>query len=186
MKIALRALLVLAGIWLVAGGVVWFVRSAKPTPASITSYVATHPLAGQPAAARARIIEKTAAQLNRLSFEDRRAFRQERGLDGFFKSLTPEEQSHFLDLTLPEGFRQLMQALNTMKPEKRKKLVERALADLESGRPDRADRPPIDAAQQQKFINQGMNAFYQDANADVKLDFAPVIEQMQRALQHFE
>ena len=185
MKIALRALLVIAGIWLVAGGIAWLARSAKPTPASLERYVAAHPLADRPAPERALVIEKVAGQLNRLTFEDRRAFRQEHGMDAFFKSLTPDEQSRFLDLTLPEGFRQLMQALNAMKPEQRKKIVDRALQNIEAGR-ERGDRPPIDSAQQQKIIDQGMNAFYQDANADVKLDFAPVIEQMQRSLQHIE
>ena len=183
---------ILAGIWLVAGGIVWMARSAKPTPASLERYVAAHRLEGAAPAERARTIEQVAAQLNGLTYEDRRTFREKRELDGFFKALTPEERGRFLDLTLPAGFHQMMTALNAMKPEQRKKIVQRALADLQSGRGPggrdaaSADRPPIDAAQQEKIIQQGMSAFYEDANADVKLDFAPVIEQMQRSLQHLE
>lgn len=187
---ALRVAAILAGIWLVAGGVVWLVRSAKPTAASLEQYVAAHPLGEAAPAERARLIENVADRLNRLSFEERRGFREGRRLDGFFQSLTAEERGRFLDLTLPEGFRQMMQALNAMKPDQRQKIVQRALADIEAGRGPggrpATDRPPIDEAQQQKIISQGMSAFYEDANADVKLDFAPVIEQMQRSLQHLE
>jgi hypothetical protein len=192
MQPALRVVAILAGIWIVAGGVVWLARLAKPTPASLERYVAAHPLAGAAPSERGRVIEKVADQLNRLSYEDRRSFREKRELDGFFHALTPEERSRFLDLTLPEGFHQMMTALNEMKPEQRRKIVQRALADLEAGRGpgDRdggnSDRPPLDAAQQEKIIQLGMSAFYEDANADVKLDFAPVIEQMQRSLQHLE
>jgi hypothetical protein len=35
----------------------------------------------------------------------------------------------------------------------------------------------------QKIVVQGMTAFYEDANAEVKMDFAPVIEQIQQSLR---
>jgi hypothetical protein len=186
MKLGLRILLVLVGIWLVAGSIVWIVRASKPTPASLERYIAAHPIDNKSSSQRREIIDKMAAQLNRLTFEERRAFRQQNGMDRLFNSLTPEERARFLDLTLPEGFRQLMQALNKMKPEQRKKIVERALAAMESNRENGDGRPPIDSEQQQKIVTQGMSAFYEQASADVKLDFAPLIEQMQRSLQHIE
>jgi hypothetical protein len=45
--------------------------------------------------------------------------------------------------------------------------------------------PKEDDPNMQKMIQEGMRAFYSDANADVKMDFSPLIEQMQKNLQNF-
>ena len=95
--------------------------------------------------------------------------------------MTEEERKRFLDLTLPVGFRQLMGALNKMNPEQRKKMVQRALRSLEREEPEINDRINREAVQQ--MIAQGMDSFYQDADSEVKLDFAPVIEELQRSTQ---
>ena len=44
-----------------------------------------------------------------------------------------------------------------------------------------AGRPPD--AHIAKIVDQGMRSFYSEANAEVKLDLSPLIEQMQRNLQ---
>jgi hypothetical protein len=99
--------------------------------------------------------------------------------------MTPGERSAYLDRTLPEGFRQVMLALNKMTPEKRKEIVEKALENIKKNRPDdAAARPsPVDEAMMHKIVAQGMTSFYEEADADVKLDFAPVIEQIQQSLR---
>jgi type IV pilus biogenesis protein CpaD/CtpE len=168
-------------IWAVAGGVILWTRQSRPTPASLAAYIETHPLESLPAAERGRVIARVAEQLNRLNFDQRQELRKLRADRRFFEQMTPEERKHFLDLTLPEGFRQLMLALNKMTPEQRQKLVRRALDDLERDTPEVRER--VDRTAVQKIISQGMDAFYQEASADVKLDFAPVIEKLQRATQ---
>jgi hypothetical protein len=46
------------------------------------------------------------------------------------------------------------------------------------------DQPKdVDQKNVQKIVDQGLRSFYSDANADVKLDLAPLIEQMQQNLQ---
>jgi len=176
-----RGLLALLVVWVVAAGVIWLVRSARPTPEKLQAYLAANPLAESPASGRAKIIERTAGQLNRLSFEQRQQFRETGAVRAFFGQLTPAERSRFLDLTLPEGFRQLMTALNKMSPDKRKKVVERILESLRKDSPQAAER--IQDADAQKIISQGLSSFYEEADAGVKLDFAPVIEELQRATQ---
>ncbi len=182
----IRVTVVLAGVWLLAAGIVAVVRSAKPTPETIAAYVAEHPLDGSSESERAKTITSVAERLNRLDFEQRRDLRRSAEMDTFFESMTDAERSQFLDLTLPEGFRQMMLALNKMTPENRKKIVDRALADIADGPPGETESAGIDEAQREKIIGQGMSAFYEEASADVKLDFAPVIEQIQRSLQHLE
>ena len=178
----LKLLGVLAIIWLVAGTVIFFARSAKVTPESLVAYADTHPIDGKPAAERAKIIEKLAGQMNELAYEDRRGVRMSKGLDGFFKALTPEEQTRFLDLTLPTGFKQMMDALNKMTPEKRQQFVEKALTDMKKHEGERPPDAELDA-NAKKIIDQGFKTFYSDASADVKMDVAPLIEQLQKNLQ---
>ena len=173
---------VLVVIWLIAGGVIFFARSAKVTPESLVAYVEAHPLDGKAAGDRAKVIGKTAAQLNQLGYEDRQQFRMGRRLDGFFRALTPEEQGRFLDLTLPAGFKQMMEALNKMTPEKRQKFVGKALEDMKKREGERPPDAQLDATGK-KIIDQGFKSFYSEASADVKMDVAPLIEQLQKNLQ---
>jgi hypothetical protein len=180
----LRVVGILIGVWALAAGVIWLVRAERPTPAKIEAYLAANPLEAREPAERAEVIAAMASKVNRLEFEARRELQRTGRARDFFEAMTDEEQSHYLDLTLPEGFKQVMVALNKMKPEKRQELVERALENIEKGGPpEDADRPPVDDAMMQKIVVQGMTAFYEDANAEVKMDFAPVIEQIQQSLR---
>jgi hypothetical protein len=174
----------LLAIWAVVGGVIYFARGAKPTPETVMRYLDAHPIAGAPPRDREKTIEKIAAQLNQLAYEERREVRMSKKLDGFFRALTPEEQTRFLDLTLPTGFKQMMEALNKMTPEKRKQFVTKALEDMKKheGEEPPEGRKEMDA-NGQKIIDQGFRSFYSDASAEVKMDVAPLIEQLQKNLQ---
>jgi hypothetical protein len=183
----LPALLAIAAIWLVGGGIMWWARSSTPTPESISAFIEKNSIEGRAPRDRAKLIEKVAKQLNSLGYEQRREVRLSRRLEGFFRGLTPDEQSRFLDLTLPEGFRQMMDALNKMEREQRQRFVKRALEDLE--REEGAEIPP-EAREQierdghfRKIVEQGMKSFYSEASNETKMDVAPLIEQMQRNLQ---
>jgi hypothetical protein len=178
----MKAAAVLAVVWVVAGGVILWSRAVRPTAESVSTYLAKNPLADLAPEKRAEVLARAADQLNRLNFEERQKLRELRRDREFFEQLTPAERREFLERTLPEGFRQLMLALNKMEPEARKKIVNRVLEDLERDSPEVAGR--IGEADAQKVIAEGLESFYEDASADVKLDFAPVIEQLQRATQN--
>lgn len=172
-------------VWAMVGGVIYWARAAKPTPESVMAYLATHPVGENDSATeRGKVVEKVAAQLNQLGYEERREVRMSRKLDGFFKTLTRPEQDRFLDLTLPTGYKQMMEALNKMEPEKRKRFVSKALEDLKKreGEEPPENQPGLDAVGQ-KIINEGFRSFYSDASAEVKMDVAPLIEQLQKNIQ---
>ena len=180
-----KALLILAAVWLVAGGIIWWAHGAKPTPESLLRYVEGHPLNGQSERERGKRIGKVADQLNGLDFETRRDLRGGRKLDDFFKSLTAAEQGRFLDLTLPEGFKQMMESFNKMEPGRRKQFVEKSLAEMKK---HEGEAPPEGAsdkldANAERIINQGLKSFYSEASAETKMDLAPLLEQMQKNLQ---
>ncbi len=177
----IKAVLVIVAIWAVAGGAIFWARSAKVTPESFARYLETHSIEGKTGRQREKIIEEVAEQMNALGYDERREFRMGRKLDGMFKSLTPEEQGRFLDRTLPTGFRQMMESLNKMDPAQRKKFVERSLRDMQRD----SERPPDEEldANARKIIDHGFKSFYSEASADVKMDVAPLIEQLQKNLQ---
>lgn len=183
MKTPAKILLALAVVWLVVGVTVKWSRSVRVTAASVTTYIDENPLADLSATAREKVIDGVVAQINALDFEQREHLRKERIDRKFFQQLTDGERQEFLDRTLPEGFRQLMLSLNKMSPEKRRKLVNRALSDIKDGDPAAGD--PVDRAEAEKFVALGMEAFYSEASAEVKLDFAPVIERLQQASKGF-
>ena len=172
----------LLAIWLVVGGAIYWARSVRATPESVLRYLDGQPLNGKAAGDRDDVLRRVAGQLNQFSYEQRREVRVSRKLDAFFKELSPGEQSHFLDLTLPTGFHKMMESLNKMTPEKRKEFVDKALADMKKHEGE--DRPDAELdANAKKVIDQGFKSFYGDASADVKMDMAPLIEQMQRNMQ---
>jgi hypothetical protein len=91
----------------------------------------------------------------------------------------------FLDLTVPEGFKQMMEALNKMERDKRKRFVERTLNEMRRDEtiPEAERERFLEDPNTQKIIDQGLKSFYSDASAETKMDVAPILEQMQRNLQ---
>ena len=176
-----RGVLLLVAVWVIAAGVLAWVKSSTPTPEKLAAYLSKNPLSEVSGAKRAEVIATAAGQLNRLTFDQRQELRESGSIRTFFEQLDAEERSRFLDLTLPEGFRQLMNALNKMDESRRKKIVDRVLNDLRSENPEIAAR--LGDAETPKIITKGLSSFYEEADAGVKLDFAPVIEQLQRATQ---
>ena len=179
----IKAAAILTAIWLVVGGAIFWARSAKVTPESLTKHIETLQLDGQPSNTRGKEIEKVADQLNRLAYEERREVRMSRKLDRFFKTLTPPEQERFLDLTLPTGFKQMMESLNKMERVKRQQFVTRTLKEMREREGEEQPRDPEDEAAAQKIIEQGFKSFYSEASAETKLDVAPLVEEMQKNLQ---
>lgn len=178
----IKAILLLLAVWLVAGGAIWWSKTNKPTPESLAAYVEKLNVANAPSAQRAKEMEKIAKQLNTLTYQQRREVRMNRKLDKFFRQLSPEEQVRFLDLTLPEGFKQMMEALNKMEPQRRKQFVNRALKDLQDEEGETPAR--LDQTQHaQKIVEQGLKSFYSEASIETKMDLAPLIEQFQHNLQ---
>jgi len=181
----IKAALLLLFAWLVAGLVIWGARRARPTPETVIRYADEHSVSGKSAADRERIMRGLADRLNHLEYEQRQQVRVSRRLDAFFKTLTPEERSKFLDLTLPAGFRQMMDAFNKMDPAKRKSFVDHALVQMKERGDEGRPAPALDDPNVKKIVEQGLHSFYSDASADTKMDLAPLIEQMQKNLQGF-
>lgn len=184
MKIWIKTGALIAAVWLVAAVVIHFANASHPTAETVAAYVQSLNLDAMQSADRAKAIEKMEDMVNRITFDDRQQLDRERITKEFFDKLTEEEKGAYLDATLPTGFAQLMDSFNKMDPVKRKQIVNQALERMK----EHPGPPPNVAAGDQNIaqhvIDQGLKSFYKDADADVKLDLAPLVEQMQRNLEH--
>lgn len=179
----IKAAVLLAAIWLIVGGAIFWARSQKVTPESLTQHIESLQLDGKSTDTRQEEIDEVADQLNRLTYEERREMRMSRRIDRFFKTLTPAEQNRFLDRTLPTGFKQMMESLNKMDRAKRQQLVNKTLREMREHEGEDRERAEENEAASRKIIDQGFKAFYSEASAETKLDVAPLIEEMQKNLQ---
>lgn len=179
MRIVWRCTLALVVIWSLAAGALLFIQRSRPTPEKFVRYVAEHPLEGLDASRRARIIDRAGQLLNGLNSEQRLELKKSGALKSFFMKLTSDERRRFAKLTLPAGFRQMIKALNQMSPEQRKRVVERTLRDLRRQSAVASELSGEDDIRD--MISRGSSIFEEEAAPQVKLDFAPVFEELQRA-----
>lgn len=177
----IRGGLGLAAIWLLALGTIWYFHTQKMTGEKVLSFLHSHPL-GTSEADRRKAIEALSRKVNALSLEERQQFRNNKAVRDFYLGLTDAEKGIYLDLTLPTGMKQSMEAFNKMAPEKRKKFVDRAVTQLTKMQ-ENGDRANLDRAlsdeNMKKVIDQGLKSYMKDADASSKLDMQPLIEQLQ-------
>ncbi len=187
MKFWLKTIALLSVVWLAAAIVIHIAKASQPTAASVTAYVSATDLSTLQGDARARAIARMEKMMNGLTFDDRNQIDRNGVNHRFLHSLTPDEQGAYLDATLPAGFQQLMDSFNKMDPVKRRQIITDAIARLKEHEGDHEGDgapPAADSTVMQHVVNQGLKSFYSDANADAKLDLAPLIEQIQVSLQH--
>ena len=179
----IKAAAALAAIWLVAGSVIVWAHRLKPSPQSVAQLVDSNPLEGRAPEERKKVIDTVAGQISRLDFDERRETRAEKRPEAFFKNLTPDEKAYFVEQTVPAGFKQMIEAINRMTPEKRFKFVAKAIEDLRRQREESGEAVPgFGDPNVQKILNAGLQSFYSDASPETKMDLAPLLEEMQRNL----
>lgn len=178
----IKIVIVLALVWAVIGGSLWFVRSKRATPERIVAFATENQLEGRGAEERARIIEQVAAQVNRLDYEERQRMNNQRQLEGFWTAMTDGEKGRYLDLVLPTGFKQMMENLNKMEPAKRKRMIQKAVDNLRSRDPEGEGRRLSDP-QFRKIVDQGMKSFYSEATIEAKMDALPFIEALEQTVK---
>lgn len=184
----------LAGLWVLVLTAMAMARSRQVTAEKVIAYVDANPLTqNDTPETRQKTIAGLADRMNRLEYEDRRKLQANRSLEAVFVAMTDAERLAFLELTLPRGMTQMMEAFNDMPRERRQRMVRDAMAELERastpgsgpGIGSRADRRPgLDDAAVQRIIEQGLKSYFGDASAEAKLDLQPLIEQLQHLLQN--
>ena len=185
----LLALAALALIWVVAIAGYKIAQNARVTPEKVRAYAEAIDLSRLSAAERAAAIQKLAAMLNALSLEERRKLRLERL--AWFEKMTEAEKGEFLEATLPTGFKQMLAAFEDMPTDKRQRVVDQAVKQMKEaqqklgagGQTTGGNGAALSPELQEKVTKIGLKSFYSQSSAQTKAEVAPLLEEMQRALE---
>jgi len=188
------AMAALVGIWLVALTAWWVSERLKVTPEKVQAYVNSLDFNKLSGADRAKAIESLAEMLNQLSFEERQRLRADRTAYQWFEQMTEEERGQFIEATMPTGFKQMLAAFEQQPEDKRHRTIEEAINRLretnkrigagqfEPGRG--TNRPPMMSEElQAKVRTIGLQTFYSQSSAQTKAELAPLLEELQRAME---
>ncbi len=188
------AVVAILGIWIVAMAGYRITRNAKVTAEKVQAYVAAVDLSKLSASDRADALRKLAAMLNALSLEDRQRLRLERTAEAWFTQMTEEEKGEFIEATMPTGFKQMLAAFEEQPEEKRRRTIDQSLkrlremnAEAQSGTATGARgtnrsstlSPELEA----KVRTIGLKSFYSQSSAQTKAELAPLLEEMQKAME---
>lgn len=194
-RLVLTVSVATAAAWLLAWGGFAIARSARVTPERIARALRSTRFAGLSAAERLQVIQKIAAMLNRLSPEDRRAVRLNPDFNQWFRELEDGEKGAFLELTVPNGFNQMLTAFEQMPEERRRRAIadsvrrlrevrERMAVDGTASDADGTNQPPeLSPELQEKMVTLGLKSFYETGSPDLKAELAPVVGELQQAME---
>jgi hypothetical protein len=108
--------------------------------------------------------------------------------------MTEDEKTFFVEATMPTGFKQMLTAFEQLPEDKRRQTVDDALKRLRESqaglRPDRGRNrggtngsPVLSAELEAKVRSIGLKTFYSQSSAQTKAELAPVLEELQRAIE---
>jgi hypothetical protein len=185
--------LALIALWCIALGAYALLKNSQVTAEKVQAYVRSVDLAGLKGEAREKAIRELAAKLNALSLEERRKARFEQAGMAWFEAMTEEEKTYFIEATMPTGFKQMIASFEQLPEENRKRTVDQALRRLrevqaslagnEAGAPA-TNAPAISPELEAKIRTIGLQAFYSQSSAQTKAELAPLLEELQRAMQN--
>src|SRR5215203_5154128 len=127
-------LLAVIAIWVVALVGFRVARNSKMTAEKVRAYMESVDLSKLSGLDRAEAIQKLADKINALSAEERQRARLERIAARWFEQMTEEEKAHFIDATMPTGFKQMLTAFEQLPEDKRRATIEDAVRRLKRSR----------------------------------------------------
>jgi len=180
-------------IWVVALVGYHIARNSKMTAAKVQQYVNSIDLSKLSGEARKNALHTLASKLNSLSLEERRKARLQRSAWDWFAQMTEEEKTEFVEATMPTGFKQMLSSFEQLPQEQRRKTVDDAMRELRRGREqatregsstvDTTNAPALSPELEAKVRTIGLQAFYSQSSAQTKAELAPVLEELQRAME---
>lgn len=187
----------LALVWLLAWGGYEWAKHARATADKLRAYMESVSLSALTGEARAQALREAARQLNALSPEERRKARVEQLWRRWFEQMTEEERASFVDATMPSGFKQMLGAFEQMPEAQRRRAVADSLRRLKQAQDEMASENPeqwreqwgtnqpvaLSDELQQRVTRIGLNTFYSQSSAQTKAELAPVLEELQRAME---
>lgn len=191
------AILVLAGVWLIAASGYVIAQKSKMTAEKLRRYVLSMDLGKLSTVERAKALAALADKINALSPEERRNWRRSGEWRTWFAEMTENEKGRLLDATMPSGFKQALSSFEQLPDAKRRRAIDDAMKQLREGRESALNRepgqdadlygtnaPPVFSPElETKIRTMGLNTFYSESSAETKAEVAPLLEELQRQME---
>ncbi len=192
-KPLLLAVLAIAAIWGAVASVMGLTEKHTSTPEKVHELMAAAPWfenSELDAESRRKYLDEVIAHVNRLNFDQRRQSREGDPNIGqrFMDSLDVHERHRFIEQTVEQHFKSVMKAFNQMSREERQRVVAQARRDMQRNTPDDDNMRRLQQEDEKVFENvveKGLGAYYEEANAETKMDLAPLMEEMQQRMRGF-
>jgi hypothetical protein len=191
-RFVMSAIAAIVAIWALAWTAQWYFGRLKMTAEKVHAYVESVDFAHLTGAARAKALKDLEAKLNSLPYEERQRLRAERLLDQWFAEMTEDEKAQFIEATMPTGMKQMLTAFEQLPEDKRRQMIDDSLKELRkanqqpgAGRVPRngTNGPPLSPELEAKVRTIGLNSFYSQSSAQTKAELAPVLEELQKAME---
>lgn len=183
-----------ASIWVLVWGVTSWAEERKATAERVSTMIdesgfddwSSEIGSESDASKRQERLEKIAKVLNRLDLRQRDRLRENRSGMKLFSRLSTEEKIYFVELTLTQSMKRMMEAFDKMPEKERERLVEKSLRDLQGqGGDDLARLQNEDPEVIDRIVKKGLGAYYQNASAETKMDLAPLMDAFGEVLSGF-
>lgn len=193
-RLAIQTLALVGAIWAVALMAFSLARNARVTPEKLLAFTQQTDLSQLRGEARAKALRELARQLNALPMEDRRRARLDGSIWSWFEKMTEEEKAQFVEATLPTGMRQMLTAFEELPEDRRHRAIDDALKRLrqagnevssgaELGEQAGTNSPSLSPELEARIRTIGLKTFYSQSSAQTRAELAPVLEELQRAMQ---
>lgn len=202
LRFLLGAAAAIVGIWVLAMAGHWYFESITMTADKVRAYVDSVNFGQLNGDARAQALKELEDKLNALSYDERQKLRMQHLIDDWFNQMTEAEKAQFLEATLPTGFKQMINAFQQLPDDKRRRLIDNTMRNLENGGGNASNRrrtmggtnalpnsisgtnsAPISPELEAKIRSIGLNTFYSQSSAETKAELAPVLEELQHQME---
>ena len=183
---------VLVCVWALAYGGYVIAKNAKVTGEKVRAYLAKTDISKLKDKERAKALKQLADYMNQLPPDERRNTRMDREWEKWFKAMNDQEKGELIEATMPTGVTQMLTAFEQLPPDKRQKAVQDSLKRLREARNDPRNAgqwqgkdapPPLNPELEKRAAAAGLGAFYSQSSAQTKAELAPLLEEIQRAME---
>jgi hypothetical protein len=167
---------------------------SRMTADKVTQYANATDLTGLSSSARAEALRQLEDMINRLPPAERRKWRRDGAWKKWFDEMTEIEKGHFIETTMPSGFKQWLEGFDSLPADQRQAYIDtlvthlkethQLMTDREPGQTNSAygtNAPPALSVELQKRARTiGIKTFYTESSAETKAELVPFLEELQR------
>ena len=176
----------MALVWFLAWTGYVLARNSKGTAERVNQYISAHDLKILSDADRAKALQAVIDQLNALSPEERRKWRFD---NDWFRQMTDDEKSRFIEAVLPAEMRQALDEFEKMPKQKRQDQIDEALRQVREHAGRNRDRnnnnepPELSPDLDKKVRTMGLKSVFSDSSAQTKAELMPLLLEVQRQFE---